>query len=92
MSLSVALVVSSVVTLAFAIAYVERRARGLDADAFRRDEMLRYAALLGAHRSGDAELVDVLEGFGSEDDEVSVAARREAFEMASRSEPVEKVA
>ena len=94
MSISIALVVTSVITLAFAIVYAERRVRTLAAEAFRRDECLRLALLLAAHRSGDAELVEVFEGYGSEDDDVATAARREAFDMSSDvpGEPVERVA
>ena len=54
MVLPLVLVITSVLTLSFAIVYTERRVRGLDRMTMKRDECLRYAALFAAHRSGDA--------------------------------------
>lgn len=83
MPVSHVLALSCVLTLAFAIVYAERRTRALYNEVCKRDECLRYAVLLSAHRAGDRELVEVIEGFGPEDDEVATAARRDAFGMLS---------
>lgn len=82
MPLSHVLTLSCVVTLAFAIVFTEKRIRAVRQMVCQRDECLRYSLLLAAHRAGDRELLEVIEGFGPEDDEVAAAARQDAFEMA----------
>ena len=81
MPLSHVLVVSCVITLAFAIVFTERRTKSLYETVCRRDECLRYALLLAAHRAGDAELVEAIESLGPEEDEIADAARHDALQM-----------
>lgn len=93
MSLSAAIVVSSVLTLAFAIAYVEWKSKALKEMAMARDECLRFALLVAAHRAQDRPLVEEIESFVSEeDDEVSIKARRAAIEMAAKESEAEEAA
>ena len=92
MVLPLVLVITSVLTLSFAIVYTERRVRGLDLMTMQRDECLRYAALFAAHRSGDAKAVEVLESFGGEDDEAVIHARKDAFEASEAEAAVDRVA
>ena len=94
MSLSVAFVVSSVITLGFAILYSERRIRAVHANAMQRDECLRFALLLAAHRAADRPLVEELESFVPEEEEDKIAtdARRRAFEMTAKDEDAKEAA
>ena len=80
MSLSIAIVLSAVLALAFAIVYSEQRIRALRQLIFQRDECLRFAILVAAHRAGDQPLVEKIESF-SEDQQFDDDARRAAFEL-----------
>ena len=94
MSLSVAFVLSSVITLGFAIWYSERRLKALREVMVQRDEALRFALLIAAHRASDRPLVDELESFVEEQetDETAVRARRRAFEMNAKDEEAREAA
>ena len=94
MSLSVAFVLSSVITLGFAIWYSEQRLKALREVMVQRDEALRFALLIAAHRAADRPLVEEIESFVSEeaDDKVAVDARRKAFEMNAKDEEAREAA
>lgn len=80
MSLSAIIALCSVITLAFAIVYSERRVKSLRIEMYQRDECLRFAILVAAHRAADRPLAEKLESF-VDDDEFSDEARRAAFEL-----------